>query len=76
MPPISSKIYGTTTMNEKGQVVIPAEARNELNLEPGARFTIIRAPFNDAVIIVKTEVLEKQIQTWSMSLSQPDQDTK
>jgi AbrB family looped-hinge helix DNA binding protein len=32
--------YGSTTLGEKGQVVIPAEAREELSLEKGEKLLV------------------------------------
>ncbi|MGB5933119.1 MAG: AbrB/MazE/SpoVT family DNA-binding domain-containing protein [Anaerolineae bacterium] len=34
------KCYGSTTVSERGQVVIPAEARREMALEPGTKLLI------------------------------------
>ena len=33
-------VYGTTTIGEKGQVVIPAEARKSLGLVPGEKLLV------------------------------------
>lgn len=35
------KLYGTATVGTKGQVVIPADAREELNIEPGDRLYVV-----------------------------------
>lgn len=32
------KLYGVGTVGEKGQIVIPAEAREELKIKPGDKF--------------------------------------
>ncbi len=69
MHPIHHKIFGTTTINEKGQLVIPAEARAKLKLEAGDRFMVMGAPFGDALIIVKTDVVEQQMQSWTDALN-------
>lgn len=39
-PPGFGKCYGSTTVSERGQVVIPAEARREMGLEPGTKLLI------------------------------------
>ena len=39
-PPGFGKYYGSTTVSERGQIVIPAEARREMGLEPGAKLLI------------------------------------
>lgn len=35
--------YGTTTIGEKGQVVIPIEARKALNIKKGEKLLVLRA---------------------------------
>ena len=35
------KLYGTATVGTKGQVVIPADARTEMGIEPGDRLYVI-----------------------------------
>lgn len=34
------KLFGTTTVNEKGQVVIPAEARKEFGIQPDTKLVV------------------------------------
>jgi AbrB family looped-hinge helix DNA binding protein len=36
-----TNFYGVTTVGTKGQIVIPAEARDEMNLQPGEKVIII-----------------------------------
>jgi AbrB family looped-hinge helix DNA binding protein len=74
VPPVKHKIYGTTTMNDKGQIVIPAEARSEIGLEPGSRLMVLRAPFGNAVVVVKTETIEAQMKSWGAALAAPQTD--
>lgn len=37
---IYKRFYGSTTMGERGQVVVPAEAREALNLEKGEKMLV------------------------------------
>ena len=39
-PPRFGKYYGSTTVSERGQIVIPAEARREMGLEAGTKLLI------------------------------------
>jgi AbrB family looped-hinge helix DNA binding protein len=39
-----AKILGTGTLNDKGQLVIPSEARNSLGLKSGDKLVIMRSP--------------------------------
>lgn len=36
-----SKMYGTTTIGARGQVVIPASARKDLSLKPGDQLVVL-----------------------------------
>lgn len=60
----SKKLYGTATIGSKGQVVIPADAREELNLQPGDRLYVISA-MNSGVVFLKEEALEEIVQSMS-----------
>jgi AbrB family looped-hinge helix DNA binding protein len=51
------KLYGTTTMGVRGQVVIPAEARKDLNLNPGDQLMVM-GKFGKALGLIKTDEME------------------
>lgn len=52
------KLYGSTTIGSKGQVVVPAEARDELGLNDGQRVVILRSPRGEGVVIMRAEAVE------------------
>lgn len=55
--PHTKKLYGTATIGSKGQVVIPADAREDLGLKAGDRLYVVSA--GDAgVVFLKEEMLE------------------
>jgi bifunctional DNA-binding transcriptional regulator/antitoxin component of YhaV-PrlF toxin-antitoxin module len=73
--PITGKIYGTASLNDKGQLVIPVDARMAMSLEPGSKLVVMGAPFGrDALIIVKTDIIEQQMQAFTSALSKPSED--
>ena len=41
MHPTANSFYGVTTIGTKGQIVIPADARTAMNLQPGDKVIII-----------------------------------
>jgi AbrB family looped-hinge helix DNA binding protein len=41
--PRLGKLYGTASVNERGQIVIPAEARRELGIECGSKLLVFRS---------------------------------
>jgi len=51
------KLYGTTTVGARGQVVIPAEARKDLGLSPGDQL-IVMGKFGKALGLIKTDEME------------------
>ena len=55
------KLAGTTTVGERGQIVIPADARTELDIKSGDKLLVFKAPIDGALIIAKPETFEKLI---------------
>lgn len=58
----NKRLYGTATVGSKGQIVIPAEAREELNIQPGDRLYIVNAMHGAGVVCLKEEMLESMVQ--------------
>ncbi|RYX79572.1 AbrB/MazE/SpoVT family DNA-binding domain-containing protein [bacterium] len=58
---ISKKLYGTATVGTKGQIVIPSEAREELNIQPGDRLYILNAMNGSGIVCLKEEMLESMV---------------
>ncbi len=54
------RMYGTTTMGARGQVVIPAEARKELGLKPGDRI-LVMGKFGKVLGLMKADEIENFI---------------
>jgi AbrB family looped-hinge helix DNA binding protein len=52
------KLYGTTTIGPKWQIVIPKEARDLLNMHPWDSVTII-TKYDMAVAIIKNEDIKE-----------------
>ncbi len=52
------KLYGTATIGSKGQVVIPADAREELGLNTGDRLYVVGIGNDGGVALLKEEMLE------------------
>jgi AbrB family looped-hinge helix DNA binding protein len=55
------KLYGTATVGTKGQVVIPAEAREILGIEPGDRLYVIGSKQGKWVGLLQEEQLRSII---------------
>lgn len=66
------KILGTATLNEKGQLVIPVEARNSLGLSSGSRVVIMSNPHRAALTLLKSEDVEAMVKDLSDALGSDD----
>lgn len=51
-------ILGFVTVNEKGQIVIPASARAKIGLSPGDQLLVMMHPSQDGLVLVKPDGLE------------------
>jgi len=56
---IEEYFYGTTTVGERGQIVIPAEARKVLNINPGDKLLVVKHPAGQALAIFKVGVMSE-----------------
>ncbi len=49
------KFYGSTTVGERGQVVIPAEARRDLQITPATKLLVFGSHNGGGLIFTKAE---------------------
>ncbi len=61
-PNMCRKLYGTATVGTKGQVVIPSEARDELNIAAGDRLYVIGSRESGCLALIKEDALEGVVQ--------------
>lgn len=55
---IQKKFYGTTNLGEKGQVVIPIDARKTMKLEKSDRLFVFGIG-NEVILLAKPKTIEK-----------------
>jgi len=58
----NKKLYGTATVGTKGQVVIPADAREEMGIQSGDRLYVVGSPHGGFLGFLKEEALESMVQ--------------
>lgn len=57
------KFWGSATVGTKGQIVIPSEARQALEMKEGDKLLIVSSATNNGtLVVVKPEVLEQHMQ--------------
>ena len=55
------KFYGATTIGERGQLVVPAEARKDLNMTPSTKVMVFGGLMGEALIIVKADAVAEML---------------
>ena len=55
------KLYGTATVGTKGQVVIPADAREELEIQTGDRLYVVGSSERKWIGFIKEDQLRELI---------------
>jgi len=51
--------YGAVTMGERGQVVVPAEARKACGMEPGDKLLVFGHPLRGGLFLAKVDSLQE-----------------
>lgn len=64
------KFYGSANIGTKGQIVIPAEARDELGMNEGTKVIIVKAPHHNGLLVLNTEVLEDHLKEVQSALKE------
>jgi AbrB family looped-hinge helix DNA binding protein len=66
-PTLGDFFYGSVTMGERGQVVIPAEARKIHGLQPGDKLLVFRHPHMRGLVLAKVDdvrAMFDELQQW------------
>lgn len=60
--------YGTATVGERGQIVIPAEARADMEMQPGDKLLIMRHPIHKGLMLFKMEAMRNFLDDFAENL--------
>lgn len=63
------KCFGSATVGSRGQVVIPAHARKELDIEVGATLLVFSEPGRRGLILFKADAVEQLVKMVSEQLT-------
>ncbi len=76
---LASFFCGSVTLGERGQVVIPAEARKEFGLKPGDKLLVFRHPHVRGVVLTRVEdmrALMEELQQWDVTMAKLIENTE
>lgn len=63
------RLIGSVTVGERGQVVIPAEAREAMSINASDKLLVFKAPVDGVLIIAKPETFEKLLAHFELNLN-------
>lgn len=55
------ELAGTATLGPKGQVVIPADVREKMSIEPGDKLIVVYLPDKQSVGFIKEDAMQSLI---------------
>ena len=56
---LDEQFYGSVTVGERGQIVIPAEARKKYNIQPGDKILVVGHPTGNGLVLFKIDELRR-----------------
>jgi AbrB family looped-hinge helix DNA binding protein len=63
------KVFGSTTVGHRGQVVIPANARREMGIDAGTTLLVFKAFHGQGLVLLKVDAIEQMMSMVSQQLS-------
>jgi AbrB family looped-hinge helix DNA binding protein len=66
--------FGTATVGERGQIVIPADARKRFDIEPGDKMLILCAPGKNGLMLCKLSAMRDFMSAFQDALARVEQE--
>ena len=71
---LKDHFYGAATVGERGQIVIPVEARKRYGIETGDKILIMGAPHERGLMLIKIEAMREFMTTIMSDLQEMEQE--
>lgn len=68
-----SHFYGAVTVSERGQIVIPAQARRDLDISVGDKLLVVGGQ-QGGLLLVRASIVGRLVSRWSDVLQQIEQE--
>jgi len=65
--------YGTVTVGERGQIVIPADARRDLEIETGEKLIVLGMPNKNHLMICKLDSIREFLEMMTDQLRRAEE---
>lgn len=65
--------YGSVTVGERGQIVIPADARAELGIQAGDKLIVMRHPVHKGLMVFKFDSMRAFLDELSKGLERMEE---
>jgi AbrB family looped-hinge helix DNA binding protein len=62
--------YGSTTVGERGQIVLPVKLRNDLKISKGDKLIVIVDPHGSRINLINPDTMSKFLDMMSENISQ------
>ena len=56
---LEALFFGTATVGDRGQVVIPADARKKLGIHPGDKVLVLQHPHSNGIVLCKIDAMRE-----------------
>ncbi len=66
--------YGSATVGERGQIVIPAEARADMDMKPGEKLLIMKHPAHAGLMLFKIDAVKEFLDDFQATLQRISED--
>ena len=67
------KVFGSMTVSPRGQAVIPANARKELDIDSGDTLLACALPHGQGLLLLKVDAIEQMLSSMSERLTEFEQ---
>lgn len=64
--------YGSVTVGERGQIVIPADARSDMGIQPGDKVLVMKHPAMEGLMMFKIEHVREFLDMFQASLERAE----
>jgi AbrB family looped-hinge helix DNA binding protein len=60
----NDQFYGAVTVSERGQIVVPAQARRDLGIEVGEKLLVLGGP-GGGLLLIRAKVVGRLLSRWA-----------